>query len=418
MTVESPMMLRPPLKILFLTSSYPRHTHDVAAVFLRYFAESLVAHGNQVHVLSPADGKSATTIDGAITVHRFQYFPRRWQKLAYGSGIVPNLSHSPWLWLQVPFYLLAMLWKLLRLLRQEKFDLLHAHWILPQGLIAILAKTIHPIPLVTTAHGADAFALKGRLNAFIKRLVVAKSDAWTANTAATSSAVGDQSSKFPARVIPMGVDIGRFANGDRNALRSLLAENDFLLLFVGRLVEKKGVDDLLCALALLPAALKPRTRLWIVGDGDRRSALEKTAVELAIDQQVRFWGTVRNQELPNFYAAADLFVAPSTAARSGDSEGQGVVFLEAFAARLCVLATRSGGIDAVVRDRHSGILVRPNQPQEIAAAIEQLMCDSALRTILADNAYDEVKERYDWRHIAGEFDKLYRESIASTRHHH
>ena len=309
-----------------------------------------------------------------------------------------------------------MLWTLLRLLRQENFDLLHAHWILPQGLIAILAKTIHPIPLVTTAHGADAFAFKGRLNSFIKRLVVSKSDAWTANTAATFSAVGDQISMSPAQLIPMGVDIDRFANGDRKALRALVNENDFLLLFVGRLVEKKGVDDLLRALALLPATLKPRIRLWIIGDGDLRAALEKAAVEWAIDKQVRFWGMVRNHDLPNFYAAGDLFVAPSTEARSGDSEGQGVVFLEAFAARLCVLATRSGGIDAVVRDGYTGILVQPNQPQEIAAAIEQLMCDSALRTTLADNGYGEVKERYDWRHIAGEFDKLYRESIASTRH--
>lgn len=411
------MSRRDSIKILFLTSSYPRHTHDVAAVFLRYFAESLVGQGNQVHVLAPADGKSTTTIDGAITVHRFQYFPRRWQKLAYGSGIMPNLSRAPWLWLQVPFYVTAMLWALLRLLRQEKFDLLHAHWLLPQGLIAIVAKTIHPMPLVTTAHGADAFALQGRLNAWIKRLVVAKSDAWTANTVATFSAVGAPMSTSPTRVIPMGVDIGRFANGDRNALRPLLAENDFLLLFVGRLVEKKGVDDLLRALVLLPADLKPRTRLWIVGDGDRRAALEKAAVESAIDKQVRFWGMVPNQDLPNFYAAADLFVAPSTEARSGDSEGQGVVLLEAFAARLCVLASRSGGIDAVVRDRHTGILVQPNRPQELAAAIEQLMRNSALRTTLAANAYDAVKERYDWQRIAGEFDKLYREFIPSAGQH-
>ena len=411
------MSRRPSLKILFLTSSYPRHEHDVASVFLRYFAEALVARGNQVHVLAPADGKGAVATDGAITAHRFQYFPRRWQKLAYGSGIMPNLNRSPLLWLQVPFYVFSMLWALVRLIRQERFDVLHAHWILPQGLIGIFAKTLYPIPLVTTAHGADAFALKGRLNGFIKRLVVAKSDAWTANTPATSSAVADKISTSPARVIPMGVNIDRFANGDRKALRALVNESDFLLLFVGRLVEKKGVDDLLRALALLPAALRPRIRLWIIGDGDRRAALEKTAVDLDIDKQVRFWGMVPNQDLPNFYAAADLFVAPSTEARSGDSEGQGVVFLEAFAARLCVLATRSGGIDAVVRDRHTGILVRPNQPQEIAAAIEKLMCNSALRTTLAANAYNEVKERYDWQHIAGEFDKLYRESIASTRHH-
>ncbi len=406
-------MTTPPanFKVLFLASSYPRHPDDVASVFLRYFAEALAAHGSEVHVLAPADGKSATETDGAIVVHRFQYFPRRWQKLAYGSGILPNLSRSPWLWLQVPFYVLAMLRALLRLLRQEQFDVLHAHWILPQGLIGVLAKTIHPIPLVTTAHGADAFALKGRLNKFIKRLVVAKSDAWTANTPATASAIDDKTSAPAARVIPMGVDLARFANGDRSVLRALVGEGKFLLLFVGRLVEKKGVEDLLRALALLPAALKQQTLLWIVGDGDRKPALEKIAKDLAIDGQTRFWGMVSNHDLPKFYAAADLFVAPSVATQSGDTEGQGVVLLEAFAARACVLATRVGGIDAVVRAGHTGTLVQPNQPEDLAASIEKLMNDSELRATLVENAYAEVKERYDWHRIAGEFDRLYREIL-------
>jgi glycosyltransferase involved in cell wall biosynthesis len=409
------MSRRNPLKILFLTSSYPRNESDSAAVFLRYLAEALTARAVEVHVLAPADGISTGSIEAGIIVRRFQYFPARWQKLAYGSGIMPNLSRSPWLWLQVPFYVLAMTYRLLRLLRQERFDLLHAHWIVPQGLIGVLAKSIHAIPLVTTAHGADAFALKGRLNKFIKRLVVARSEAWTANTPATSSAIDNKTSARTARVIPMGVDIARFANGDRATLRALVAEEKFLLLFVGRLVEKKGVDDLLRALALLPVALKQRTVLWIVGDGDQRLALEKVAKDLGVAPQTRFWGMVRNQDLPNFYAAADLFVAPSVEAQSGDTEGQGVVFLEAFAARVCVLATRVGGIDAVVRDRRTGILVQPNQPEEIASAIEKLMNDPALRATLVENAYAEVNERYDWQRIAGEFDKLYREILSSPR---
>lgn len=408
-------MSYPPLTILFLTSSYPRGEHDVASVFLRYFAEALAARGNQVHVLAPAHGKSATEIEGEITVHRFQYFPLKWQKLAYGSGIMPNLSRAPWLWLQVPFYVLAMLGALLRLLRQDRFDVLHAHWIVPQGLIGVLAKMIHPIPLVTTAHGADAFALKGRLTKFIKRLVVAKSDAWTANTPATSSAIDDKTSAPSARVIPMGVDIARFANGDRAALRALVAEDKFLLLFVGRLVEKKGADDLLRALSLLPATLKQRALLWIVGDGDQKPTLENLAEELAVAPQTRFWGMVRNQDLANFYAAADLFVAPSIEAQSGDTEGQGVVLLEAFAARACVLATRVGGIEAVVGDEVTGILVQPNRPDALATAVERLLNDAALRASLVRNAFAEVKERYDWQRIAGEFDELYREFLPSPR---
>ncbi len=402
-------------KVLFLASSYPRNEQDSAAVFLRYLAEALAARGYQVHVLAPADGKSETTLEGQVIVRRFQYFPLRWQKLAYGSGIIPNLKRSPWLWLQVPCYALAMTLALRRLLRQERYDVLHAHWIMPQGPIGVLAKKIYSIPLITTAHGADAFALQGWLSRLIKRMVVAQSDAWTANTPATSRAIDSDTAPRPVRVIPMGVDSARFANGDRAALRTLVAEDNFLLLFVGRLVEKKGADDLLRALALMPAALKRRIVLWIVGEGDQKPALEKAAKNLAIDGQTRFWGMVGNQDLPNFYAAADLFVAPSIEAQSGDTEGQGVVLLEAFAARACVLATHVGGIEAVVRDQCTGILVQPNQPKEIAFVIEKLMNDAPLRKTLVDNAYAEVKERYDWQRIAGEFDKLYREFLPSPR---
>jgi len=406
---------QPRLKVLFLTSSYPRNLDDTASVFLRYLAEALTARGNEIHVLAPADGSGSTVMEGDITVHGFQYFPRRWQKLAYGSGIMPNLSRSPWLWLQVPFYILAMLRTLLRLVRQERFDLLHAHWLLPQGLIGILAKRVHSLPLVTTAHGADAFALKGWLNKFIKRLVVVKSDTWTANTPATASAIDGTISARSAHVIPMGVDVARFASGDRTVLRRLVAAETFLLLFVGRLVDKKGVDDLLRALALLPAPLKQQSVLWIVGEGDQRPSLEKAAEKLGLAQQTRFWGVVRNQDLPNFYAAADLFIAPSIEAPSGDAEGQGVVLLEAFAAQACVLATRVGGIDAVVCDKSTGILVQPSQPKELAQSIEDLLNDSAFRAILARNAFSAVKELYDWPVIAQQFDKLYREFLPSPR---
>ena len=401
-----------PLKVLFLTSSYPRNESDTAAVFLRYLAGELAARGLQVHVLAPADGRSESKTEGKLIVHRFQYFPARWQKLAYGSGIMPNLKRSPRLWLQVPFYLLAMTLSLLRLLRVERFDVLHAHWIVPQGLIGALARKIFSVPLITTAHGGDAFALQGWFSRLIKRQVVANSDAWTTNTSATSKAI-EPGASTPPHVIPMGVDIARFANGERAALRRSLPDDQFLLLFVGRLVEKKGCDDLLRALALLPPALGQRTTLWIVGDGDQKTILEKTATDLGIDRQMRFWGAVSNQNLPDFYAAADLFIAPSIEARSGDTEGQGVVILEAFAARAGVLATRIGGISSMVRDQATGLLVEPGNPRALAAAIDQLLNDLELRKRLADNAFAEVTARYSWARIAGEFEKLYREVLGS-----
>src|SRR5262245_41020728 len=96
------------LKVLHLVSSYPRSDEDSASVFLRYLANNLADRGLEIHVLAPADRKGGTTVEGMVTVHRFQYLPSRLQRLAYGSGIMSNLQRSPWLWLQVPPFVLAM----------------------------------------------------------------------------------------------------------------------------------------------------------------------------------------------------------------------------------------------------------------------------------------------------------------------
>jgi glycosyltransferase involved in cell wall biosynthesis len=396
------------LKVLFLTSSYPRSSEDTASVFLRYLAEHLADLALEIHVLAPADTASGTTVEGKVTIHRFQYFPFRLQRLAYGSGMMPNLKRSPWLWLQVPFFVLAMAHSLVRVTRHAQIDLLHAHWLLPQGLLGVLAKYLRHIPLLTTAHGADAFTLRGGLASALKRFVVEHSDGWTANTPATSRAVDSRTITPRAHGIPMGVDTELFAGGDPTGLRRQLPGQEFLLLFVGRLVDKKGCRSLLEALSLLPPALRNRTTLWIVGDGDQRRPLEQAANDLGLAQKVRFWGAITNQCLPDFYAAADLFVAPSIEAASGDTEGQGVVILEAFAGRACVLATRIGGIDAVVCDDVTGRLVPSNRPRDLACAIEKLLNDPDLRARLVECAFKKVKEHYDWARIAGEFESLYR----------
>ncbi len=134
-----------------------------------------------------------------------------------------------------------------------------------------------------------------------------------------------------------------------------------------------------------------KTSLRAVGDGQYRSRLQKHAETLGISKKVRFWGSISNHFLPNFYAAADLFVLPSLERESGGGEGQGVVLLEAFAARLCVVATPVGGISEVVEDGYTGMLVKPHNPKQLAATIEKLLSDSKLRTELVENAYTKVK---------------------------
>ena len=396
------------LNVLFLTSSYPRSQDDSASVFLRYMAEALASRGIALHVLAPADGAGETKIEGAVVVHQFQYFFSRLQKLAYGSGVVANLRRNPWLWLEVPFFVGAMAYALVRIIRRKRIDVIHAHWIVPQGIVGLIASGLFGIPLVTTAHGADAFALRGFLATHLKRWVISRSDGWTANTRATSEAIMAAKCTPQPHIIPMGVDVDLFRCGNPTELRRQLTSAQFLLLFVGRLIEKKGCHDLLRALSLLDPLVQRSTRLWIVGDGDQRSFLEKETKNLALQENVRFWGAISNRNLPDFYAAADVFVAPSIQAVSGDTEGQGVVLLEAFAARVCVIATRTGGIDEVITDGITGLLVQPNSPPELAAAIEFLLSDPDLRARLAANAFKKVEASYSWNGVAAQFEAIYR----------
>lgn len=392
-----------PLSVLMLASSYPRGRDDNAAIFLRLLAEHLDARGVRVGVIAPADASVGVASEGGVRVRRFSYFPSPWRRLAYGSGILSNLARNPALWLQVPFFILSMTFVTLRSIARNRPDVVHAHWVIPQGLVALVARLFFGTPVVISAHGSDAFVLKGTVLAWIKRLCLRKSDAWTSNTRLTSIALGAVDSTPEPRIIPMGVDVNRFSAGNGDELRRGLSADTYVVLFVGRLVKIKGVDDLVRAYALLPGNLKTGSVLWVVGTGDQEQQLRDLAAEFGIEDRVRFWGSVPNDQLPHFYAAADLFVGPSV------EEGQGVVFLEAFAARTCVLATRAGGIADVVEHGRTGILVEPGSPDELAEAMAGLLSDENRRAALAANAFEQASEVYSWDKVAGEFEAVYQD---------
>jgi glycosyltransferase involved in cell wall biosynthesis len=400
------------LRVIFLTSSYPRSPDDNASIFIRHLAEHIRDLGHDVHVIAPADTEAGIAVEHGITVERFKYLPARWQRLAYGSGILSNLRNRPLLWLQVPPFAIAMAWSLMRSLRRTpRPRLLHAHWVIPQGLIAALIGTMLGVPVIVSLHGADAFALHRGPLSFLKRLCLRRCAAWTANTHATADAVIQGHAMPPPCIIPMGVDTDRFGSGCRDRLRTGLGPSELIILYVGRLVEKKGIDDLIQAFACLAGDLREKAHLWIVGRGELENPLTKLSVDLGVGDRVKFWGEIPNNLLPDYYAAADLFVGPSVEAAFGDTEGQGVVFIEAFAAGVCVVATSVGGIPDVVNDGHSGVLVPPRNPAALAAAMQRLLIDSGLRQSLARNARAKVRQSYDWSKVADQFAGLYRDIL-------
>ncbi len=388
-----------PIKALWLTSSYPRSKHDSASVFLRYFAEALAAQNINLQILSPDHSDVEVAYQpNKISSHRFRYFfPRGYQKLAYGSGILPNLQTQPWLLIQVPFFIVAMFisasWRVI----VDRPTLIHAHWIFPVGTVAVLIGKLFKIPVLVTAHGGDAFAMQGSLLGAIKRWTIKNSAAWTSNTKATAQAVGLDLPQ--PQIIPMGIDYKKFASGNSQALRNPNKPQKTILLFVGRLVEKKGVADLLAAVAGLSNDILDRIELWIIGDGAERDRLKALAIEYRIDDKVVFYGRLPNESLPDYYAAADIFIAPSIVDVNGDTEGQGVILLEAMASGTAVISTRTGGISEVIEHGKTGLLVDAAKPVQLTSALEQVISEKGLRTTYSE-AGKIAARVYDWENIA------------------
>ena len=346
-------------------------------------------------------------LDG-VEIRRFNYFIPQRQSLCYRSGILPNLKESLLLWFQVPFYLANLFAAILHAVHKEPIDVINAHWIVPQGVVTRLVQTFSPVPVVLTVHGGDIFAFQGLLGRLLKRLVLRRADACTANSAFTRSQLLQLCPAAEVSIVPMGVDGTEFEPRQPNfSLRRRLGVSAEMILFVGRLVEKKGVHNLLAAMQRVLKRF-PKATLVLVGDGTQRPELERTSERLEIAGAVRFLGKLPHEQLPEYYAAADLFVGPSVVDRSGDTEGLGVVFIEAASAGLAIVGTSVGGISDVLIHEVTGIAVEPDQPEALADAIERLLCDETLRRRLGEAARQHALSQFSWSQVAARFSSVFR----------
>jgi glycosyltransferase involved in cell wall biosynthesis len=232
-----------------------------------------------------------------------------------------------------------------------------------------------------------------------------RADACTANSNAMQRELA-RLTGVDATVIPMGVDPSVFHPADRRGDEPPAAGAP-LILFVGRLVEKKGVRHLIEAMPVVRSVVGG-ARLQIVGDGPERPRLEALVATLDLAACVDFLGAVPNSDLPAYYRRADLFVAPSVMSRDGDTEGLGVVLLEAASSGLPLIGSRIGGIPDIVENEKTGLLVEPGDADGIASAVTRLLSDGGLRHALASNARRAVLERFAWPGVVDRFDALFR----------
>jgi len=378
--------------VLVLTSTFPRWEGDVEPPFVYELARRLT-DSFVVHVLAPhAPGSKRREILDGVHVHRFRYGPACCERLAYQGGILANLKKSPALFGLVPFFLASQLLAVIHLLMRQPIQVIHAHWIFPQGMIASMARTLtrSRAKVLCTSHGGDLYGLKGAVFSRVKKMVADACDHLTVVSQAMRvdlMKLGVESRKVS--VIPMGVDLRR-----RFVPPSVPSRAESLL-FVGRLVEKKGLRYLLEA---MPKILKrfPKVHLTVVGDGPNRLELEILASDFGLCARVRFLGALNNDELPAIYQRAGIVVFPSVVSDDGDREGFGLVLVEAMGCGCACVVTDLPAMMDIVQNNRTALVVRQKKPGELADAISTLLSNAGKQSAMAEEGRKHVLKHFDW----------------------
>lgn len=395
------MPVRPVL--LVVTSTYPRWPGDPEPGFVHELSRRLQDRF-QVHVLGPhaPRAKHEERMDG-VQVYRYRYAPVRLETLVNHGGMLTNVRRAPWKWLLVPAFLLAQYVALRRLIRKLRPQVIHVHWLLPQGLVAAVAAG--STPWLATSHGADLFALNGRPFVALRRWITRRAAAVTLVSAAMRDTLQMQVPESRAWIMPMGVDTThRFTPGSERAADELL--------FVGRLVEKKGVIHLLHALPLIVRGCA-HARLTVIGSGPELHNLQGQVRALKLESRVRFLGALPQEKLVSHYRQATLFVAPFVEADSGDQEGLGLVVAEAMACGCPVVVGDVPAVLDLVGD-DGGVRVDSRDHRALANSIVSLLKDAKRRMMLGDAGRRIVEQRFSWDSVSRRYGDLLME-IAKER---
>ncbi len=299
-----------------------------------------------------------------------------------------SLLRSVWLQLAVDLPLKArVLWRTIRLVRREGIDVICVCELNAGSWLGLVLKRLLGIPYINYIHGEEVTATSGyRFYGRRRRQYLKRADAVVAVSEFTRGALRDLMGVPPERIalIVNGVDAERFRPGPKPAtlLERYRLQGRRVLLTVGRLVERKGIDTMLRALPRIIADC-PDVCYVIVGTGEYRPTLDALVAELGLAEHVIFAGRVPQTELVAHYQLCDLFVMPNRELGNHDTEGFGLVFLEANACAKAVISGRAGGVVEAVRDGETGLNVDGDDVDAVADAVVGLLCDHQRREALA-----------------------------------
>jgi glycosyltransferase involved in cell wall biosynthesis len=403
------------MKVLVIGSVYPRFQEDAEVPWLRTSIAHLKKAGAEIQVLAPAyKGLKSHDIDGTH-VNRFRYAFANWEILTHEEGAPSKMASKPWLQLLAIPYIINGFFQCIRICRKWHPDVIHAHWPFPHAYIALGAAKLFKIPLVLNFHGAELLLI--RKKKWVKPLLkfaIGQAQAIFANSSFTAGKIKalrnvDVEWSPYGTTLETRTDEALQTRNENNASchpeRNVVESKDpvtiiphavngkFKILFVGRHIERKGICYLIEAAKYLP---RDKFEIRIVGVGDLTEQLKAQAAAVKEGAEIIFTGKLSPEDLANEYRTANVFTLPAIVDHKGDTEGLGVVLIEAMELGLPIVASNVGGIPDVVVDGESGILVPEKDPVALADAFKRLEVDPTLIQKLLAGARKRIDECFTW----------------------
>lgn len=386
-------------KILVLSSTYPSKNSSVFQPgFVHNLCKTLKKMGYEIDVLAPYISGSLPIeeLDG-VKIYRYTYFFKKFSYLTRSGGIIGNINKNPFLLLMVPFFILAQFIYIKKLVKKNHYHLVHAHWIIPQGFIALLAVK-NRIPILVTSHGSDLYGLGGAVFKYIKSYVIRHIEKLTV----VAKPMQDycvknfliHSSDVP--VLGMGVDSSIFFSGEFKKSKELN------ILFVGRLIKSKGIGDLVKVLSEMKNI---PFKLLVIGDGPYKKDLIEMIYQYSLHDKVFLTGFLSAHDIAKYYQRSNLLVMPSLL-----NEGLGLVMVEAMSCGCPVLAANFPSARELIKDEENGFLFDQGNLISLKSKLTSIFSNLEVLEAVAAKALDTAKG-YSLQNAASGYAKLYDQII-------
>lgn len=398
------------MRVLVLSRNFPNRLWPYSGIFVLDQIKALRGLGVDAVPVAPV-AWAPRPLRFLPRVRKYEVIPRR--DLQRGVPVEhPRILVTPKEWplcLSGYFYYRGCRALVARRMREEGFDLIHVHRVIPDGVAAVLLGRDLGIPVVCTAHGSD-------VNDYPERSATARrATGWALRHFHKMIAVSEclrqriieLGGERHVQVVYNGADSALFYPRDRVETRKQLGipAGRLVLLFVGRLTGVKALPVLLAAIRMMRA--RP-FHLYLVGGGEMRQSLEELVLQLEIKDRCTFVGDQPHEKIPDWLCAADCLVLSST------SEGFPTVIPEAMMCQTPIVATRVGGITEVVRDGDTGLLVPAGDAFSLAHALERMLHDEHLRARIGQRIRTIAEEKFTWIANAKQTFAVYEDALQSV----